>query len=94
MSKEEWSMYPELSDLEDTLLKLKQWQYALEYLGDYYSWMEPDIEWLLEHYTSSSALFWAFERDFYRLTEEANERYDKVIKKHGKLRKKLQQLEE
>lgn len=90
MSAKEWSLHTELIELESTLLKLRSWEHALEYLGDYYSWQNPDVEWLVEHYTPSSALYWAFQRDFYRLTEEANEKFEVLFKKHREMRKEME----
>lgn len=79
------TLYSDILELEDVLNKLKSWESALEFLGDYYSSNSPDLERLVEEYTPTSAIFWAFQRDFVRLNSEAQEMLDLLVEKQKKL---------
>ncbi|GEQ33363.1 hypothetical protein ACEN4P_00915 [Marinilactibacillus psychrotolerans] len=84
------SLHYQLGELEDTLNKLKSWEQGLEFIGDYYSTHNPDLERLVEEYTPTSAIFWAFQRDFSRLNKEAEERFDQLSYKYTQLKKELE----
>lgn len=85
MSENKINVYSEIIDLEDVLNKLKSWENGLEFLGDYYSSNSPDLERLVEEYTPTSAIFWAFQRDFVRLNREAQEKLDLLVEQQRKL---------
>ncbi|SFK74409.1 hypothetical protein SAMN04488569_10923 [Marinilactibacillus piezotolerans] len=85
MSENKINVYSEIIDLEDVLNKLKSWENGLEFLGDYYSSNSPDLERLVEEYTPTSAIFWAFQRDFVRLNREAQEKLDLLAEQQKKL---------
>lgn len=79
------TLHSDILELEDVLNKLKSWESALEFLGDYYSSNSPDLERLVEEYTPTSAIFWAFQRDFVRLNREAQEKLDLVVEQQKKI---------
>ncbi|WP_208560803.1 hypothetical protein [Marinilactibacillus kalidii] len=84
MVKSKDNFHSEFIELEDVLNKLRSWENGLEFLGDYYSTNNPDLERLVEEYTPTSAIFWAFQRDFLRLNKEAQEQLKLLAEKQKK----------
>lgn len=90
--REKMSLSKEIFDLEDILLKLSNWNDGLDFLVSYYSWKDPDIEDLLENYNATSALFWAFLRDFEQLTKESLDKVEEMMKKNSKKVKEMEKI--
>lgn len=90
--REKMSLSKEIFDLEDILLKLSNWNDGLDFLVSYYSWRDPDLEYLLENYNATSALFWAFQRDFEQLTKECLDKLEEMMKKNSKKVKEIERI--
>lgn len=84
------SLSKEIFELEDLMLKLRTWNDGLEFMVAYFSWRDPDIEDLLEKYNATSALFWAFQRDFELLTNESIDKIEEMMKKNSEKVKELE----